>query len=213
MPFGAHTHFFFKPEELKKFSPDYVVQWMDTHQGARSSRDQNGEVQTAGLSVLPDAADLPVIVAVRMILSFPFLSFFAQFRFMARTLNSGQRRPMVPSTFPNLVSSLMEVWPTIFPSISSTAPSRAGLRNSFELRFARRRPSLEHGLSFPGHSRNGGLATPQAARLGRSAGSGQRRSFRRVSSQRRPHDRRVPGFQSHDPGALPRSAVRQIDSG
>jgi hypothetical protein len=36
-------------------------------------------------------------------------------------------------------------------------------------------------------------ATPEAARLGRSGGSGQRRSFRRVSFQRHPHDRR-PAF-------------------
>jgi len=91
MPFGAHTHFFFKPEELRNFSPDYVVQWMDTHQGARSSRDQNGDIQTAGLSVLPDAADLPVIVAVRMSLSFPFL--FCPIPFYGEDFELGPKTP------------------------------------------------------------------------------------------------------------------------
>lgn len=73
MPFGEHTHFFYKSEELKKFFPPYVVKWMDAHPGSRSSRDKDGEVDTTGLSVLPDAANLPVVVAVRMSLSFPFL--------------------------------------------------------------------------------------------------------------------------------------------
>lgn len=73
MPFGEHTHFFYKSTDFKKLFPDYVVQWMDTHQGTRSSRDKNGDVESAGLSILPDAPNLPVIVAVRMSLSFPFL--------------------------------------------------------------------------------------------------------------------------------------------
>jgi predicted acylesterase/phospholipase RssA len=73
MPFGEHTHFFFKTEELRRFFPEYVVNSMDKHQGTRSSRDRDGEVQSTGLSILPDAKDLPVILAVRMSLSFPFL--------------------------------------------------------------------------------------------------------------------------------------------
>jgi predicted acylesterase/phospholipase RssA len=73
MPFGEHTHFFFKTEELRHFFPDDVVDWMDTHQGVRSSRDRDGQVKSAGLSVLPDTKNLPVILAVRMSLSFPFL--------------------------------------------------------------------------------------------------------------------------------------------
>jgi predicted acylesterase/phospholipase RssA len=73
MPFGEHTHFYFKGAELRKFFPEYVVSWMENHPGTRSSRDLKGDVQSGGLSVLPDAANLPVIVAVRMSLSFPFL--------------------------------------------------------------------------------------------------------------------------------------------
>ena len=73
MPFGEHTHFYFKPDELRPFFPDYVVKWMEQHQGVRPSRDKDGEVKSDGFSILPDAKDLPVIVAVRMSLSFPFL--------------------------------------------------------------------------------------------------------------------------------------------
>jgi predicted acylesterase/phospholipase RssA len=73
MPFGEHTHFFYKPEELLKFFPDDVVEWMNKHQGTRSSRDDEGQVDHTDLAVFPDAANLPVVVAVRMSLSFPFL--------------------------------------------------------------------------------------------------------------------------------------------
>ena len=73
LPFGEHTHFFFKQEDLRPFFPDYVVTWMQAHQGERSSRDKEGHVESDGFSILPDARDLPVIVAVRMSLSFPFL--------------------------------------------------------------------------------------------------------------------------------------------
>jgi predicted acylesterase/phospholipase RssA len=73
MPFGEHTHFYFKGAELRKFFPEYVVNWMERNPGTRSSRDLKGEVQSSGLSVFPDLKDVPVIVAVRMSLSFPFL--------------------------------------------------------------------------------------------------------------------------------------------
>ena len=73
MPFGEHTHFYFKGMELRKFFPEHVVKWMEMNPGTRSTRDRAGQVQSDAISVLPDAANLPVIVAVRMSLSFPFL--------------------------------------------------------------------------------------------------------------------------------------------
>jgi hypothetical protein len=73
MPFNEHTHLFLEPEELKKFFPPYIVDWMKAHPGTRSTRDQEGQVESGRLLVFPDPADLPVIVAVRMSLSFPFL--------------------------------------------------------------------------------------------------------------------------------------------
>lgn len=73
MPFGEHTHFYFDSKQLRGFFPENVVKWMEDHPGKRSTRDQEGEVFSEGLSVLPDAKNLPIIVAVRMSLSFPFL--------------------------------------------------------------------------------------------------------------------------------------------
>jgi Patatin-like phospholipase len=58
---------------LRKFFPEYVVSWMENNPGTRSSRDLKGDVGSGGLSVLPDAVNMPVIAAVRMSLSFPFL--------------------------------------------------------------------------------------------------------------------------------------------
>jgi len=73
LPFGKHTHYYFKAEELRKFFPENVVKWMEGHGGEVSSRDRHGEVKNDGLKVFPNAENLPVIVAVRMSLSFPFL--------------------------------------------------------------------------------------------------------------------------------------------
>jgi predicted acylesterase/phospholipase RssA len=74
VPFGEHTHFYFKGAELRKFFPEYVVSWMESRPGKPPTRDeQRGQVASEGLIVLPDTENLPVIVAVRMSLSFPFL--------------------------------------------------------------------------------------------------------------------------------------------
>ena len=126
MPFGEHTHFYYKSEELKKFFPPDVVQWMDAHQGTRSSRDKNGEVATAGLAVLPDGANLPVIVAVRMSLSFPFLFcpipfYGVDFGFGPKTKDGAQHIPEpclfvdggLANNFPfNLFDRPLPRWPT-----------------------------------------------------------------------------------------------------
>jgi predicted acylesterase/phospholipase RssA len=126
MPFGEHTHFYYKAQDLKNFFPDDVIQWMDTHQGTRSSRDQNGEVQSASLSVLPDAQNLPVVVAVRMSLSFPFLFcpipfYGVDFGFGPKTPDGEQRIPEpcffvdggLANNFPlNLFDRPLPRWPT-----------------------------------------------------------------------------------------------------
>jgi predicted acylesterase/phospholipase RssA len=126
MPFGEHTHFFYKPEELEKFFPSYVVQWMNGHQGNRSSRDKDGEVERTGLSVFPDAANLPVIVAVRMSLSFPFLFcpiplYGVDFGFGLKTADGKQHVPEpcffvdggLANNFPlNLFDHPLPRWPT-----------------------------------------------------------------------------------------------------
>jgi predicted acylesterase/phospholipase RssA len=125
MPFDEHTHFYFKSSELRKFFPDYVVRWMESNPGTRSSRDAKGEVASGGLSVLPDAANLPVIVAVRMSLSFPFLFcpvpfYGVDFGFGPKT-SDGKHVPEpslfvdggMTSNFPlNLFDKPLPRWPT-----------------------------------------------------------------------------------------------------
>jgi len=64
------ANFYFKPKELAEYFPDAVIQWMMDHPGHASEKD---DVDSNGFSRLPDAADLPVVVAARMSLSFPFL--------------------------------------------------------------------------------------------------------------------------------------------
>jgi predicted acylesterase/phospholipase RssA len=138
LPLGEHSHFFFKGNELRRFFPEYVVRWMEEHPGRRSTRDSEGQVDSAGLSVLPDAKDLPVIVAVRMSLSFPFLFcpiplYGVDFGFGPKTPD---RKKSVPepsyfvdggltSNFPlNLFDKPLPRWPTFGINLRNTNDGR-----------------------------------------------------------------------------------------
>lgn len=66
LPFDQRI-WFFKPEELEGYFPDRVMEALKTNAGAREPDDPPGYLR------LPDADDLPVVVAVRMSLSFPIL--------------------------------------------------------------------------------------------------------------------------------------------
>lgn len=66
LPFQT-DEFYFKPDELKDFFPDSVVDWMVTH--ARAA----GRELPEGMFALPETKNLPVIVAVRLSMSFPLL--------------------------------------------------------------------------------------------------------------------------------------------
>jgi predicted acylesterase/phospholipase RssA len=70
MPFTS-GEFFYSSEELQQFFPKDVVAWMDAHSPAFS--DHGEKIDTAGLKLLPNEKHLPVIVATRLSLSFPFL--------------------------------------------------------------------------------------------------------------------------------------------
>jgi len=59
--------FFFRPEDLLKVLPQYVVQWMVDHRGTSTLPLPDGTFK------LPEAHDLPVVFATRLSLSFPFL--------------------------------------------------------------------------------------------------------------------------------------------
>jgi predicted acylesterase/phospholipase RssA len=65
LPFDQNI-FFYREEEFRKFFPKEVVDWMVAHPRESSS-------SYDGFLPMPAAADLPVIVATRMSLSFPIL--------------------------------------------------------------------------------------------------------------------------------------------
>jgi predicted acylesterase/phospholipase RssA len=73
--FPVKTHvFFFDPDEMRCFFPDYIVDWMVARQ--RAPRDAKEEARFKAYAPrlpLPVAGDLPVIVATRMSLAFPIL--------------------------------------------------------------------------------------------------------------------------------------------
>ena len=70
--FDIHENrkFWYKPAEFRKFFPDRIVDWMMAN-ARRSERAEN--LKTRGFHPLPDPWNLPVVVAVRMSLSFPIL--------------------------------------------------------------------------------------------------------------------------------------------
>jgi len=74
LPFESEQ-FYFRPDELARYFPADVVEWMVAHPGERSdaNRVRDDAMQSFGYRPLPMRATLPVIVAVRLSLSFPVL--------------------------------------------------------------------------------------------------------------------------------------------
>jgi predicted acylesterase/phospholipase RssA len=73
LPFGTGI-FFYDPQEFRELFPRRVVDWMERHPRATANRDQRAEWdRQLPRRPLPEPRDLPVVVAVRMSLSFPFL--------------------------------------------------------------------------------------------------------------------------------------------
>jgi hypothetical protein len=69
-------HFFFRSDEFNVLFPRSVVEWMEKHPRAalmEPSREREAEYLAAGYRPLPEPWDLPIVVAVRMSLSFPIL--------------------------------------------------------------------------------------------------------------------------------------------
>jgi len=76
LPFSSREYFF-HPEELRRFFPDDVVQWMEDHPFTPENERERADIQRikdeTPYRPLPDPADMPVVVAARMSLSFPVL--------------------------------------------------------------------------------------------------------------------------------------------
>jgi predicted acylesterase/phospholipase RssA len=71
LPFTTNA-FYFSPKEFRDFFPPEVVRWLEDHP-PKDPEKSNEPVDTTGLLPMPDWDDLPVIVAARLSLSFPFL--------------------------------------------------------------------------------------------------------------------------------------------
>lgn len=76
LPFLANE-FYFCPTEMRDYFPDEVVQWMEDHPPKRDLTEHqflhDDKLDLQGLKPMPDHDDLPVIVSVRLSLSFPVL--------------------------------------------------------------------------------------------------------------------------------------------
>jgi predicted acylesterase/phospholipase RssA len=76
LPFTTRE-FYFSPTELRDFFPETIVKWLETHPPKPKDKQPNqtsrSDIDIGDLLPLPDEDDLPVIVAARLSLSFPFL--------------------------------------------------------------------------------------------------------------------------------------------
>jgi hypothetical protein len=86
IPFEARD-LYFKPDEMRTLFPERIVRWLEDH--ARIS-ETAGEF---GLYALPNPRDLPVIVAVRLSLSFPLLISAAKLYTVDRTRDREHQTP------------------------------------------------------------------------------------------------------------------------
>jgi predicted acylesterase/phospholipase RssA len=91
LPFES-SEFFYSPSEMREFFPDAVVTWMENHPPQLS--DHGERIDTTDLKPLPDHDNLPVIVATRLSLSFPFL--FCAVPLYAVDWSRRRRRPDEP---------------------------------------------------------------------------------------------------------------------
>lgn len=81
LPFDSRAYYY-DPSEMRRFFPERIVAWMDAHS------------EQYGLTVfrtLPDPADLPVVVAARLSLSFPLLVSAVPLYAVDWTLESNKR--------------------------------------------------------------------------------------------------------------------------
>ncbi len=72
MPWDEKT-FFFDPEVWRSFFPSEVIDWMVDHPDQAVDVDLAARAKEKGLVPLPDPSDLPILVGIRMSLSFPLL--------------------------------------------------------------------------------------------------------------------------------------------
>jgi predicted acylesterase/phospholipase RssA len=153
LPWEARD-WFFKPEEMRRLFPPEVCAWMETHspdklpfedtKECRRSRMRLALARRQGLLALPVPADLPVVVAARMSLSFPVLLSavplwkFDMTRERSKTLAEWQKWAVERPGFDPL--SAIEAWPSedcpaMEPEAECCWFSDGGISSNFPVHF------------------------------------------------------------------------------
>src|SRR5216683_714434 len=128
--------FYWSPKEWSKFFPAEVVDWMVKHQAASDRTVRNA--QDEHLLPLPEMRDLPIIVAIRMSLSFPILLCAVPLYAIDFTLQRNFKKPKseptlaercwfsdggISSNFPiHFFDSPLPRWPTFGIDLKSPHP-------------------------------------------------------------------------------------------
>ena len=132
LPFSKRT-WMFRPDELRALFPRRIVDWL-VARGEPVTRDDGSEVE--GFRQLPAAADLPVLLGVRLSLSFPLLLAAVPLYRMDRTLRLDRNAMETPrvcwlsdggisSNFPiHLFDDLLPSRPTFGISLDAYDPRR-----------------------------------------------------------------------------------------
>jgi hypothetical protein len=129
-----NRRFFFRVEEFERLFPRHVVAWMTQHPRPpdERSREKEAEYLEAGFHPLPQPWDLPVVVAVRMSLSFPVLLSAVPLHAIDYTRVREQDRVLercwfsdggISSNFPvHFFDSPLPRWPTFAVTLSPKHP-------------------------------------------------------------------------------------------
>ncbi len=122
LPFDdPQARIFFAPEDLEKYLPGSVLTWMVEHAAPYVPQPSDPAQLRIGLFQMPASEDLPVVVAARLSLSFPFLISAVPLYAIDYEAPRGERRFArcwfsdggISSNFPvHLFDSLLPRWPT-----------------------------------------------------------------------------------------------------
>lgn len=115
------TGLYFRESDLQGYFPKHIIKWMLDHP-------RPGATQHDGFSVMPAIADLPVVVATRMSLAFPFLLSAVPLHAIDYTAAEDAQQPQpiwfsdggICSNFPiALFDAPLPRWPTLAISLGS----------------------------------------------------------------------------------------------
>jgi predicted acylesterase/phospholipase RssA len=130
-----NRRFYFDRAQFRRLFPERVVKWMEDHPPARRENERRTPVdlQNGRFAPMPDPANLPVIVAVRMSLSFPMLLSAVPLYAVDFTLNAKPPKLEVcwfsdggmSSNFPvHFFDSLFPRWPTFGINLGDAADGK-----------------------------------------------------------------------------------------